>query len=427
MAYGTAVVSSIPFPPLMRRIERRDGPLAIALIVGAFVMFHQPLRFALVIAEDVSERYHIDLVPGLMIFVLVFTVHHWRKHRDASIEAELAVRDADEARRTIGDMERLIAASRAVAAAIDSSKLRTEAWRHVPPLVGNRPVWMAVRAPLDWQWIVEPIGGDVEAMLERVPELLKHAEAGEGVHDGLVLFPLRGSGPSFGLLAVTDSPPLTILERKQVEALAALLGIAVQNVHLFEEMQVTSASDSLTGCFNRAHAFATLDNELRRARRTRRPLSIIMLDIDGFKAINDEHGHLCGDRLLEGVGETLRRTLRMSDVKCRYGGDEFLVILPETPLEGAEQVGEHLRRAVEQLTIPGSGGPFSCRVSVGVATAAGEMDPNALVHRADQALYSDKARHQLVLVAGAPATPESAPAAREERVAGPIPLKSGRS
>jgi diguanylate cyclase (GGDEF)-like protein len=378
----------------MRLIERRDGPLAIALIVGAFVMFHQPLRFALVIAEDVSRTYHIDLVPGLMIFVLVFTIHHWQKHRDAALAAGLAVREADEARRAVSNMERLIDASRGVAAAIDSSKLRTEAWRHVPPIVGNRPVSLAVKTVLDWKWVVEPIEGDAEAMLERVPELLKREEAGETNHDGLMLFPLRASGPAFGLLAVQNSPAFSVIERKQAEALAALLAIAVQNVHLFEEMQVTSASDSLTGCFNRAHAFATLDNELRRSRRSRRPLSIIMMDIDGFKAINDAHGHLQGDRLLEAVGDTLRRTLRMSDVKCRYGGDEFLIILPETPLEGALQVGEHLRQAVERVEVPGNGGQFSCRVSLGVATAADDTDPHGLVHRADLALYEDKARHQ---------------------------------
>ncbi len=175
--------------------------------------------------------------------------------------------------------------------------------------------------------------------------------------------------------------------------LAVILSVAVKNVHLFRQMQLDSVSDALTGCFNRAHAFATLDSELRRSKRSKRPLSVVMFDIDGFKAINDEFGHVSGDTLLQSIGATLERTLRTSDVKCRYGGDEFLAILPDTPLEGAEQVAEHLRRAIERLEVSSPAHTVSCRISVGVSGATpGETDPIALVTRVDAALYRDKKR-----------------------------------
>jgi diguanylate cyclase (GGDEF)-like protein len=194
-------------------------------------------------------------------------------------------------------------------------------------------------------------------------------------------------------MAIEEGELLTPVEESRMRALAAIIGIAVKNTHVFEEMQVNSVSDALTGCFNRAHAFTTLDSEMRRAKRNHRPLSVVMLDIDGFKEINDEHGHLCGDQLLQTIGETLRRTLRVSDVKCRYGGDEFLLILPDTPLEGAEQVGDHVRRAIERLEVGGRNGPVPCRVSLGIAmTTANEIDATSLVARADEALYQMKKR-----------------------------------
>jgi two-component system cell cycle response regulator len=138
-----------------------------------------------------------------------------------------------------------------------------------------------------------------------------------------------------------------------------------------------------------------------------------MLDVDDFKGINDTQGHLCGDGVLESIGDTLRRTLRSSDVKSRYGGDEFLVILPETPAEGAEQVADHLRRAIERVEYAGRTRPFTLTVSVGVATALpNETDALALVGRADAALYRDKSNRRTLrlmpsagLTAEAPATP----------------------
>jgi diguanylate cyclase (GGDEF)-like protein len=266
-----------------------------------------------------------------------------------------------------------------------------EAWRHVPPIVGNRPVWIAVMALNDWKWLIEPAGTATDALLELAPTLSQLATAGDRRHNGWALFPLSSSGHVLGLLSVQEVEPLTPIDESRIATLAVLLSVAVKNVQLFEQMQVNSVSDALTGCFNRAHAFATLDLELRRSKRNTRPLSVVMFDIDGFKAINDEHGHLCGDVLLRAIGDTLGRTLRTSDVKCRYGGDEFLVILPDTPLDGAEQVAEHLRRAIERLEVSSPVRTVSCRISVGVSAAtSGETDPIALVARVDTALYTDK-------------------------------------
>ena len=375
----------------MRVFNRGDGLLLAGLITGGAVMFGQPLRRVLSLAEELSRSQGIDLVPGLVILVLVFTVHQRQKQRDTVAAMALAARDADEARRTAHEMKQLVDASHALSNALDQGQLRIEAWRHVPGLTGGRPAWIAVTVPHSWQWIMEPDGDREKQALDLAPTMLALTEAGERRHNGWVLFQLRSSGRPFGVLAVQDAPALSAVDESRIETLAAILSIAAKNVQLFADMQVTSVSDGLTGCFNRAHAFATLDSEIRRAKRHKRPLSVIMLDVDDFKGINDNHGHLCGDGVLESIGDTLRRTLRSSDVKSRYGGDEFLVILPETPAEGADQVADHLRRAIERVEYAGRTRPFSLSVSIGVATVLpNETDALALVGRADAALYRDK-------------------------------------
>jgi diguanylate cyclase (GGDEF)-like protein len=401
-------------PPLlarerMRVFNRGDGLLVAGLIACAAVMFGQPLRRVLSLAEELSRSQGIDLVPGLVILVLVFTVHQRQKQRDTAGAMALASRDAEEARRTAQEMKQLVDASHALSNALDQSQLRIEAWRHVPGLTGGRPTWVAVTALHTSQWIMEPDGECERHTLELVPTLMALTEAGERCHNGWALFQLRSSGRPFGVLAVQDTPALSAVDESRIETLAAILSIAAKNVQLFAEMQMTSVSDGLTGCFNRAHAFATLDSEIRRAKRHKRPLSVIMLDVDDFKGINDTQGHLCGDGVLESIGDTLRRTLRSSDVKSRYGGDEFLVILPETPAEGAEQVADHLQRAIERVEYAGRTRPFSLTVSVGVATVLpNETDALALVGRADAALYRDKSnRRNLRLVPSAGLTAES--------------------
>lgn len=381
------------FPTPMRVFKPGDGRLVLGLLVGGILMFGQPLRSFLSLAEEVSRRYRMDVVPGFVILVFVFIAHYYRQERDAESARQLAERDAEEARRIARDLNRLVDASHALANALDHGQLRVEAWRHVPGLTGGRTAWVAVTAPNAWEWIMEADVEHEEHLLDLAPTLLQLTESGERRHNGWALFQLKSSGRPLGVLAVEDTPALSDVEFGRIETLAAILSIAVKNVQTFQQMQVTSVSDTLTGCFNRAHAFATLDNELRRSRRNRRPMSIVMLDVDEFKAINDDHGHLCGDAVLASIGDTLRRTLRSSDIKCRYGGDEFLVILPETPLEGAEQVADHLRRAIERAEHAGRSRGFSIQISMGVASAMnGEVDSLALVGRADAAMYKDKGR-----------------------------------
>jgi diguanylate cyclase (GGDEF)-like protein len=180
------------------------------------------------------------------------------------------------------------------------------------------------------------------------------------------------------------------------------------------ETRENSLRDALTGCFNRAHAIETLKAELRRAQRARTPLSMIMFDVDKFKTVNDTYGHLAGDQLLAEVGKRLGELLRTSDVKCRYGGDEFLLILPDTPAAGSRQLAESLRREMSHIALPTAEGELTVTVSLGVVTAVkDEMDAQALIARADKALYRAKHSGRNRVFAD---EPEAAPAAQPLRL-----------
>src|SRR5260221_706824 len=162
------------------------------------------------------------------------------------------------------------------------------------------------------------------------------------------------------------------------QAPGRVLGIALRNAQLFQELREHSLRDGLTQCFNRTHALEVLDVELRRARRSQMPLTLIMFDLDHFKEVNDRYGHLCGDAVLAAVGIRMRDVLRGSDLKCRYGGEEFLVLLPETPLEGAKRVADTLRRELADLPIHWKDETLSITASFGVSMALpSEIDVEA--------------------------------------------------
>lgn len=147
--------------------------------------------------------------------------------------------------------------------------------------------------------------------------------------------------------------------------------------------------DSLTGCLNHRSLMEILDHECARARRGGE-LSIFFADLDHFKAINDNHGHLAGDEILRQFAEAIRGMLRATDHLGRYGGEEFMVILPQTPLDSAMRLAERIQQAVAALRIPGLPEGKGVTVSIGVARYRAPEDVSAAIARADGAMYAAK-------------------------------------
>jgi len=159
-----------------------------------------------------------------------------------------------------------------------------------------------------------------------------------------------------------------------------------------QKLRAMATMDALTGLMNRGYMAILFQREYERARRYSRPLSVLMLDLDDFKKINDTHGHPTGDVVLENLAREVMDKIRIHDVAGRYGGEEFAVMLPETPLQGGLIMGERLRRAVENMEIRVGHSLLRATVSVGVADAtfSDEETLESLIARADQALYRAK-------------------------------------
>lgn len=164
--------------------------------------------------------------------------------------------------------------------------------------------------------------------------------------------------------------------------------LALRNAELAE----LATRDSLTGVFNRRRLFSALEAELQRTRRYERNLSLVMFDLDEFKAINDRYGHVVGDKVLVGVAEILMRSTRTTDTVARYGGEEFILLMPETPLAAAVPIGEKLRRAIAESDWSHIAEGLSVTASVGVGVFHPTDTPQSLIHRIDMMLYEAKGR-----------------------------------
>ena len=208
--------------------------------------------------------------------------------------------------------------------------------------------------------------------------------------DGLTLTML-GPPKSGGVLGI-GRPALAILIWFLVAAVALAWALARTLTRLHRRVAAQAVTDPLTGLWNRRHMAETLEREVLRAARFGHPISLIILDVDDFKKINDREGHLQGDLVLEAVGEVVREATRSIDVAARYGGDELAIILVETDREGALIVGERLGDRMRETRVPlREGGSMGVTISLGVATIPDSAEGlESLVDAADRALLRAK-------------------------------------
>jgi len=217
------------------------------------------------------------------------------------------------------------------------------------------------------------------------------------LHRGsFICVPLRIKGREvIGVLNAQKPEPhgFSLGDLDLFQAVANQVAAALENAQLYQRTKELSTRDDLTGLFNRRHFFDNLEKEVQRARRYRRVFSLILLDLDDFKSYNDTHGHLKGDEALKEVARLLLASTRRADIVARFGGEEFVVLLPEINAQGAAVVGEKIRVAAEQYPFAGRstqpGGKMT--VTLGLATYPGDSEDGLeLVDLADRAMYLGK-------------------------------------
>ena len=238
--------------------------------------------------------------------------------------------------------------------------------------------------------------GDIGALGARLRRIKTYVHDGSSGSEGtgprpVAAVPVIYHERTMGVLMVTSDDPQRLWQDNEIMLLRTVadqVAVAVNHARLFQQIQHQALTDALTGCFNRRFFEIQLERDLHLATRMRQPVSLVLLDIDHFKRVNDSHGHDAGDAALRFLAGVLREEVRGVDTAARYGGEEFAIILPQAGPEGALGVAERLRSRIEKTEVPGVG---RITASLGVATFPGDASSRELlVTAADRALYQAK-------------------------------------
>jgi diguanylate cyclase (GGDEF)-like protein len=342
-----------------------------------------------------------------------------RMERDLSLQAKLqAVNERLGAH--VGEMELLLEVSNAISWTLDLPELLATLGRQVCARFGVSEFSVMLVDDATDQLVVEAVAGDAPRNARGMRFHLGEGITGEVAARGQTVYvkdvakdpryqqhkrqpstgsflavPLRSKGRIVGVMNLNRprEDAFSGQEIRLAEAIGAQAALAIANARLYQQTLELSFTDPLTGVHNRRQLFLRLENELSRSLRFSEPLSVLMIDLDLFKRINDAHGHSVGDGVLRGVAMALWRSVRKIDVVARYGGEEFCVVLPRVAKPEAFEVAEKLRRAVAATTVPGPDGHplLSVTISVGVATLGTDaQDVAGLIDKADGALYEAK-------------------------------------
>ena len=225
-----------------------------------------------------------------------------------------------------------------------------------------------------------------------------------GVKNTYLCIPILAQGETLGIVhlqATDEALQLNASELSFKTTFAAQVGLSIANIRLREALRTQSVRDALTGLYNRRYLEEVLDREVRRAARAAQSLGLLMIDLDHFKSFNDTYGHEAGDAVLRETGLSLTKGIRAEDFVCRFGGEEFVVILPTADLEASCARAERLRLKMKELTILHQGRSMGMlTISVGVAVFPEHaMSPKELMAAADAAMYEAKrgGRDQVVV------------------------------
>jgi diguanylate cyclase (GGDEF)-like protein len=324
----------------------------------------------------------------IMLVVLVAAVVRYRARKRAVVSTEHVPIPSEPApaQGSDGDIDAVSWEQRILAFALELRRSASRQRVHqviaqkLPGLLGVERVWVVARFG-DRRHVIVPHHGDAPGVNPLI--------AGDG---DWATFPLKISDRVIGILGVDTGqrtlPPRT---RRAMTTIAPLIAESLYTLDMIAQLRELSSVDQLTGCATRQSGVQRLQAELTRAHRASREVAILLFDLDYFKSINDRFGHHCGDAVLSAIGRTLLQTLRVSDIRCRWGGEEFLVVLPEAGIEQAKRVAVTLARRIAETLTHCDSARISVTTSVGITISSrDDEDPDVLLARADKALYRAK-------------------------------------
>ena len=203
------------------------------------------------------------------------------------------------------------------------------------------------------------------------------------------ILPLMVQGNPFGcLVAVSLKKEIDSMEKNYLKLFAGQIELSVSMTRLLESVKIQAVTDVLTGLYNRRYFDETLAKEIKRSQRSKRPFTLITLDLDHLKQINDTYGHTAGDKAIASIGSVLLKNARETDIPARFGGEEFALVMPDTDVEGGIEAAERIRKMIAAKKIEGIG---TITASIGVATYLKHANTiEDLVKLVDQAMYSAK-------------------------------------
>ncbi|MFA6378450.1 MAG: sensor domain-containing diguanylate cyclase [Candidatus Omnitrophota bacterium] len=205
-----------------------------------------------------------------------------------------------------------------------------------------------------------------------------------------LIFPIKGHQSILGHIGIKG---LSDHDKDKFIILAHQFALALQRVKLYQEVEQSAITDSLTGAHTRRYLMERLEEEIERSEMRKMSLSLLMIDVDHFKGVNDKHGHLVGDHVLRSINLMIEENIREIDYVGRYGGEEFCVVLPETDSEGGFFVAERIRKAIEETGVDAYDTKLKVTVSIGIASFPYDAKKSLeLIDKADWALYRSKKR-----------------------------------
>jgi diguanylate cyclase (GGDEF)-like protein len=262
----------------------------------------------------------------------------------------------------------------------------------------------ALQTTLEFNKLIANFTSKIESMVPHSGYVYTNAEFGLDIKKGVFSrhscsYALKIEDMSLGVLKLTRPTRFSNEDLQLLETLLCCLIYPLKNATLYQTALKMAYTDPLTQTNNRTSFDDLIQREMSLATRYGKSLAIIFLDIDHFKSINDQYGHECGDVTLTSVAQWIKKSLRNSDIVFRYGGEEFVVLLSETNLAGAELVAERIRRSIESHTLSYDMSTLKVTASLGATALRADDTADTFVKRADGAMYKAKnnGRNQVVL------------------------------